>query len=55
MKTFSVIVEERVSQEFTIQAETPEKAEELARTLYKDSKLVLEPGHLLDVSFTAVK
>ena len=33
MKTFSVTIEERVCEEFMIPAETPEKAEELARHL----------------------
>ncbi|MBS5582782.1 MAG: hypothetical protein KHX20_09435 [Megasphaera sp.] len=55
MKTFSVTIEERVCEEFMIPAETPEKAEELARKLYKDGKIVLEPGNLLDASFTVME
>ena len=50
---FLVTVEERVSQDFVIQADSQEEAEELAQKLYKNGDLVLEPGNLLDVSFSA--
>lgn len=53
LKSFLVTVEERVSQDFVIQADSQEEAEELARKLYKNGDLVLEPGNLLDVSFSA--
>lgn len=53
MKKFNVTVEERVSQNFVIQADSQEEAEELARKLYKNGDLVLERGNLLDVSFSA--
>ena len=53
MKKFNVTVEERVSQDFVIQANSQEEAEKLARKLYKNGDLVLEPGNLLDVSFSA--
>lgn len=53
MESFLVTVEERVSQDFVIQADSQEEAEELARKLYKKGDLVLEPGNLLDVSFSA--
>ena len=53
MKKFNVTVEERVSQDFVIQADSQEEAEELARKLYKNGDLVLEPENLLDVSFSA--
>lgn len=53
MKKFIVTVEERVSQDFVIQADSQEEAEKLAQELYKNGDLVLEPGNLLDVSFSA--
>lgn len=53
MKKFNVTIEERVSQDFVIQADSQEEAEELARKLYKNGDLVLESGNLLDVSFSA--
>ena len=53
MESFFFIVEERVSQDFVIQADSQEEAEELAQKLYKNGDLVLEPGNLLDVSFSA--
>lgn len=53
MKKFNVTIEERVSQDFVIQADSQEEAEELARKLYKNGDLVLEPGNLLEVSFSA--
>lgn len=53
MKSFLVTIEERVSQDFVIQADSQEEAEELVRKLYKNGDLVLEPGNLLDVSFSA--
>ena len=53
MESFLVTVEERVSQDFVIQADSHEEAEELAQKLYKNGDLVLEPGNLLDVSFSA--
>lgn len=53
MKKFTVTVEEHVSQDFSIEAPSREEAEALAEKMYRDGKLVLEPGNLLDVSFTA--
>jgi hypothetical protein len=53
LKSFLVTVEERVSQDFVIQADSQEEAEKLAQKLYKNGDLVLEPGNLLDVSFSA--
>ena len=53
MKSFLVTVEERVSQDFVIKADSQEEAEKLAQKLYKNGDLVLEPGNLLDVSFSA--
>ena len=53
MESFLVTVEERVSQDFVIQADSQEEAEELSQKLYKNGDLVLEPGNLLDVSFSA--
>lgn len=54
MKNFYVTVEEKVSQDFMIQADSQEEAEKLAQKLYKNGDLVLEPGNLLDVSFSAM-
>ena len=53
MKNFYVTVEEKVSQDFVIQADSQKEAEKLAQKLYKNGDLVLEPGNLLDVSFSA--
>ena len=53
MKSFLVTVEERVSQDFMIQADSQEEAEAIVQKLYKNGELVLEPGNLLDVSFSA--
>lgn len=53
MKSFLVTVEERVSQDVMIQADSQEEAEAIAQKLYKNGELVLEPGNLLDVSFSA--
>ena len=53
MKKFNVTVEERFSKDFVIQADSQEEAEKLAQKLYKHGDLVLEPGNLLDVSFSA--
>lgn len=55
MNTFTIIIEEHISQECTIQADTPKEAEQLAEKLYKEGKLVLEPGNLLDVTFTVME
>lgn len=46
MDTFKITVEELVSQEFTIEAHTREEAIKEAIELYKQGKLVLEPGNL---------
>ena len=53
LKSFLVTVEERVSQDVMIQADSQEEAEAIVQKLYKNGELVLEPGNLLDVSFSA--
>ena len=46
METFNITIEELLSQEFTIEAGTREQAVEKAIKVYKQGKLVLEPGNL---------
>lgn len=45
-KTFSIIIEETVSQKFEIEADSIDEALELAREGYLDGEYVLEPGDL---------
>lgn len=43
---WKVTIEETVSEEFEVSADTMEEAEEIARGKYKKGELVLEPGKL---------
>lgn len=43
---YKVCIEETVSEEFEVDAETPEQALEIAEEKYKNCEFVLEPGEL---------
>lgn len=47
MKKFIIAIEEIVSEQFEIEAETMEEAMEIAEDQYKKGILVLEPGTLV--------
>lgn len=51
---YTVLVEEVVSQEFAVEASSPEEALRLAKNQYSKGKIVLEPGNLEDVSMKIV-
>ena len=46
MKKFKVIIEETVSQEFEVEAEDFESAEDIATAKYYEGEFVLEPGEV---------
>ncbi len=48
---YTIIIEETVSEEFTLEAEGEREALQKAERLYREGKWVLEPGSLLDVKF----
>ena len=48
---YRVIIEETVSQEFSVEAQSRKVAEEKARQMYEAGAFVLEPGHLEEVRF----
>lgn len=48
---YTVIVEETVSHEFPVEAQSAFEAEERVRKLYREGKVVLEPGNLEEVQF----
>lgn len=50
---YRILVEETVSEEFTLEAEGRREALEEAERLYREGKWVLEPGYLEEVSFQA--
>lgn len=46
VRTFTVVVEETVTQEFQVEGSGAESAAEVARELYRAGDLVLSPGEL---------
>lgn len=46
MKKFKVIIEETISQEFEVEAEDFESAEDIATAKYYKGEFVLEPGEV---------
>ena len=44
---YKVCIEETVSEEFEVEAETPEQALEIAEEKYNNCEFVLEPGNLV--------
>ena len=51
---YTVLIEEVVSQEFAVEASSPEEALRVAEDLYRKGEIVLEPGNLEDVSMKIV-
>lgn len=47
MKKYVVIIEETVSGEFTVTADSEEDAGKIARERYNNTEFVLEPGNLI--------
>jgi len=54
MSKFKVLIEEVVSQEFAVEASSPEEALRLAEDSYRQGEIVLEPGNLEQVSMKIV-
>ena len=52
---YTIIIEETVSEEFTLEAANKKKALEEARRLYRQGKWVLEPGNLVEVRFQVLE
>lgn len=50
---YNIIVEEYIVDTFEINASSQEEALENAQEMYRNCEIVLEPGHLLDVNFSA--
>lgn len=51
---YTVLVEEVVSQEFAVEASSPEEALRVAKDQYSKGEIVLEPGNLEQVSMKIV-
>ncbi len=49
---YTVTIQEIVSEDFDIEANSKEKAIAIAEELYKKGEFVLEPGNLLSVEIT---
>jgi hypothetical protein len=47
MKKFTITIEEMVSEDFEIEAETMEEAMDIAEEMYNNGDIVLEPGNLV--------
>lgn len=54
MKKFRILIEELVSQEFEITAESEEDALASARAKYKKAEFVLEPGEVKEVKLSVI-
>ena len=52
---YTSIIEETVSEAFTLEAEGEKEALEEARRLYRQGKWVLEPGNLVEVRFQVLE
>lgn len=52
---YTIIIEETVSEAFTLEAEGKKEALEEARRLYRHGKWVLEPGNLVEVRFQVLE
>lgn len=52
---YTIIIEETVSEEFTLEAANKKKALEEARRLYRQGEWVLEPGNLVEVRFQVLE
>ena len=51
---YTIIIEETISEELTLEAENKKKAMEEARRLYRQGA-VLEPGNLVEVRFQVLE
>ena len=52
---YTIIIEETVSEEFTLEAANEKEALEEVRRLYRQGKRVLEPGNLVKVRFQVLE
>lgn len=52
---YTIIIEETVSEELTLEAANEKKAMEEARRLYRQGAWVLEPGNLVEVRFQVLE
>lgn len=52
---YTIIIEETVSEELTLEAENEKEALEEARRLYRQGAWVLEPGNLVEVRFQVLE
>ena len=52
---YTIIIEETVSEEFTLEAANEKEALEEVRRLYRQGKWVLEPGNLEEVRFQVLE
>lgn len=52
---YTIIIEETVSEELTLEAANKKKALEEARRLYRQGVWVLEPGNLVEVRFQVLE
>lgn len=52
---YTIIIEETVSEAFTLEAEGEKEALEEARRLYRQGAWVLEPGNLVEVRFQVLE
>ncbi|WP_418466351.1 DpnD/PcfM family protein, partial [Dialister succinatiphilus] len=52
---YTIIIEETVSEEFTLEAANEKEAMEEARRLYRQGVWVLEPGNLVEVRFQVLE
>lgn len=52
MKKYKVIIEETISNEFTVKATSPEESAKIAKQKYRDCDFVLSPGNILTKQIT---
>lgn len=52
---YTIIIEETVSEELTLEAANEKEAMEDAQRLYRQGKWVLEPGNLVEVRFQVLE
>lgn len=52
---YTIIIEETVSEEFTLEAANEKEAMEEARRLYRQGVWVLEPANLVEVRFQVLE
>lgn len=52
---YTIIIEETISEELTLEAENEKEALEEARRLYRQGAWVLEPGNLVEVRFQVLE